>query len=62
MDIWEMRKAIGQARRTMNDADKAAREIAPLLPGRLRHCDGATLVKIKKELRDFNCQTWRWKE
>lgn len=62
MNIWQMRREINEAKEVLNNADNVAKDIAPLLVGRLRSCSGFTLEKLKKELRDFNAHTHKWKD
>ncbi len=60
--MWEMKRTINEARSTLENANKVAREIAPLLRGRLRYCNHSDLAALKKELRDYNIHTGAWKE
>ena len=62
MDIWAMKREINEAKEVLRGADIVAGDIATLLPGRLRHVPGSVLAALKKELRDFNAQTWQWTE
>jgi hypothetical protein len=57
-----MRAAVAEARLTMVAANEMARKIAPLLRGRLRECSGDDLAALKRDLRDFNLTTHRWKD
>jgi hypothetical protein len=68
MNKWdEMREAIKEAEITMRAADSMALDLAKILVGRLRKIDtswyagGRILGDLKRELRDFNIQTRRWK-
>ena len=61
-DIWDMRRAIRDAKETIENADKVAASIAPILRGRLRRCSPSDVAALKRELRDFNLTTHRWKE
>ena len=60
--IWDMKSAISDARETLNAADNVACQIAPLLQGRLRHCYTSDVEALKRELRDFNIHTGKWKD
>jgi hypothetical protein len=62
MNIYDIREAINEAKRVIRDGQKAARGMAPMLAGNLRHCYKGDLVKLKKELRDFNAHTREWKD
>jgi hypothetical protein len=63
MNTAEMRQALTNARQTMNAADNVAAELAGMLPGRLRKIsDTSTLIALKRELKDFNIQTGRWRD
>ena len=61
MNFDEMKQAISQARSTFNLADSMASTLADLLVGRLRMVSSWTLVKLKRELRNFNAHTKTWK-
>ena len=58
-DFW---KSFADARNTMSQADSVADRMAGMLVGRLHKCSGYTLAKLKRELRDFNIQTHKWKD
>ncbi len=58
----DMRAAVESARATFRAADNAADAMANTLRGRLRHVSGWQLAQLKRELRDFNIHTGRWKE
>lgn len=59
----EMRKAVAEARYTMNAADSVANGMADILCGRLRKgVSGYILTKLKKELRDWDMHRNCWKE
>jgi len=62
MNITEMKAALDEAERTMRAADIAADQAARLLKGRLRRVSPYILKHLKKEMRDFNISTGRWKE
>lgn len=56
-----MRAALDQARFANQAADQYAERMAQMLVGRLRHCGGDTLAKLKRELRAFNIHTKEWR-
>ena len=62
MNWDDFRDAFSSARHTMNQADSVANSMANMLVGRLNKCSGNTLEKLKRELRDFNIQTHKWKD
>jgi len=55
-------EGLQDAQQTQRAADANANRMAEMLVGRLRHVRGIHLEKLKRELRDFNIQTHRWKE
>ena len=58
----EMRVVLRGVKQAQEVADSFAGDIASLLVGRLRRGVGTgTLEKLKRELRDFNIHTGRWK-
>lgn len=57
----EMRSAIEEAKTTLRAADRIAAEMGWLLIGRLRHCNHMDLVRLKKELANYNIHTGKWK-
>ena len=66
MRFHEMFEAMNEAERTLKLADEQSEKMARLLSGRLRMASrsyfGARAVAdLKRELRDFNMQTCRWK-
>lgn len=62
MSSWDtMRDAISDAKRTMNQANEMAKQIAGLLRGRLRHVDPDVLKQLKRELQEFDAQQKVWK-
>ncbi len=61
MKFDEMEQAVRDAERTMKLANICANQLARLLVGRLRKVDEEDLEKLKRELRDFNMHTHRWK-
>lgn len=62
MNWDDFRSAYSTAQSTMNQADSVADSMAGMLAGRLHKCSGYTLAKLKRELRDFNIQTQKWKD
>lgn len=59
---WDlMRAAVDRARNTIRAANHMVNQLAPLMVDRLRHVDSADLVRLKRELRDFDAHTKRWK-
>lgn len=59
---WDtMRAAIAQAKSVSSAADQMTRELAGIMRGRLRQCRPDDLVRLKRELRDFNMHTGKWK-
>jgi len=56
-----MREAVSEARQTMRAADQQASAMASILRGRLRHVPNYVLDDLKRELRDYNMNTGKWK-
>jgi hypothetical protein len=63
MTFEEMTRGIEDAQRTVNMADRAVRELSPLIVGRLRraYVPGWVLEELKRELKNYNIHTGRWK-
>ena len=62
MNEWDMvRDALAAYRRMSSAMDSYASSMAGMLRGRLRRCSFEDLVALKKELRDFNINTGKWK-
>lgn len=62
-NVWDdIRTALQEAEDTDRALNMYAKRMAALLPGRLRHCNGADLKKLKEELRDYNIHTGKWRE
>ena len=58
----DTRAAVNQAMATLRAADEVAGDMAYLLKGRLRKVSNAdTLKALKRELRDFDMHTGKWK-
>lgn len=62
MNWDDFRQAFSAARNTMNQADRAADDMADMLDGRLRKVSSYRLAKLKRQLRDFNIHTGQWKD
>lgn len=62
-NAWDvMRASIQQAQSTLRAVDAYANSMADVIVGRLRKVDDAdTLRALKRELRDFDMVTGRWK-
>lgn len=58
----EMRQAVARAKAAKSACESNANAMVDLLDGNLKSVAGWRLVKLKKELRDFNIQTHKWKE
>lgn len=56
----DMRAAVEEAKMTFRAADDAARSMALILRGRLKHVPSYILKDLKRELRDFNITTGKW--
>jgi hypothetical protein len=67
MNKWDtMRTAYKEAETTIKAADFMIADMAEMIVGRLKQIDntywnGTVLSKLKRELRDFNIQTKRWR-
>ena len=57
----EIRSAVSAARDLNRAVDAQANTLADLLQGRLHQLTEARLATLKRELRDFNIQTRKWK-
>lgn len=57
----EIRTAIIQSRELNRAVDANSNLLADLLDGRLRHVGSYKLSRLKRELRDFNIHTGKWK-
>jgi hypothetical protein len=59
----DMRAAVQAAEYQLRAADEAALAMASMLRGRLRKVDSKyALSALKKELRDFDMTTGRWRD
>jgi hypothetical protein len=58
----EMRKAVREARAVERAVADQASVLVELLQGHLRDVPGYRLSDLKRELRNFNMHTGRWKE
>jgi len=68
MNYRELREGIESAEMTVRTADNAANDMAKILVGRLRSVaksddwwDHEVLVKLKKELSQYNAKKREWK-
>ena len=62
MTIFDAARAVSDAEGTLRAADAQAERMAGLLIGRLRKISAWRLKQLKRELREFNIQTGKWKE
>lgn len=64
MQFDEFHGAVTQARRTLSTADRFVGEMAGMIKGKLRsgNVSNFTLDVLKRELRDYNIHTGRWKD
>jgi hypothetical protein len=58
----EMRSAVSRAKEVFRAVEQCSRDMARLLRGNLRQCNDWDLKALKRELKDFNIHTGRWKE
>jgi len=66
MYFSEMKKALDEAEITLKSADSIAGDMAKLLVGRLRKTGNSyqshlALKNLKRELKDYNIRTGKWK-
>ena len=62
MNRWdEFWIAWKDAKDTIRMADAVASQIGTVLVGRLKQCDCGVLCALKRELRDFNIGTRKWR-
>ncbi|KWT89295.1 MULTISPECIES: hypothetical protein [unclassified Variovorax] len=63
MNWNDFRQAVDEAKTTIDQGDNAARQLAKLMRGRLRIAavDPGILADLKRELRDFDITTGKWK-
>ena len=63
MDWSDFTSAVKAAKADVERGDSAIRELAELMCGRLRVAGISedVLAGLKRELKDFNMQTWKWK-
>lgn len=57
----EIREALYEAERLKRACERSANDMAMLLKGNLRSVSGWNVKDLKKELRDFNMRTMKWK-
>jgi hypothetical protein len=64
MTYQELAMAVQDAKNTLEKADSCTGQLARMMAGRLRESNASayTLAKLKRELRDFNIHTGKWKE
>lgn len=66
MPLSEMEAAVNEAKTVISRAEMCIPAMLKLCKGRLRvvreYWDLKALAAIKRELRDFNSQTLKWKE
>ncbi len=58
----KVKELIRQQRAMDIATQENAHVFATLLVGRLKHCYPSVLVKLKKELANYNMHTGEWKE
>lgn len=63
MNFDDVTRAVNEARNTLQSVDHHVEQMAKLIAGRLRAADVSqhTLRQLKKELRDYNPHTGKWK-
>lgn len=64
-NAWDqMREAVSEAKAAIKASDSYVQSMAEMIAGRLRQSTtaGSTLALLKRELRDFNIHTQRWKK
>ena len=58
----DIRRAVNDASQQLRAADETATDLAKLLDGRLHRVNSSyTLGKLKRQLKDFNIHTGKWK-
>ena len=64
MDIYEMKVAVDSAQSDIDRAGTLVNRMAGMCAGRLRLAGVRidTLNRLKRELRDYNIHTERWKD
>lgn len=61
MSLLDMQVAINEAQKTLSQADRVAQQMGRLLQGRLKNISPYVLEQLKRELRDFNMHTGKWR-
>jgi len=61
MNYQEALSAIKDAENTLNNANEIVRKTGKLMIGRLRQMSPYDLVRLKRELQQFNANTKEWK-
>lgn len=64
MHIWDMRRELNEAKRQIRDAEEVASELIDFVADHadLRKASPSSLDRLKKQLKDYNIHTGRWKE
>ena len=64
MTFTDACNAVHDAERTIQNSNRLVRGAADICRGRLRSADVSsyTLAQLKRELRDYNIHTGRWKD
>jgi hypothetical protein len=57
-----MEEAVNDAKITLRRADSQTGAMARLVNDRLRNVSGNTLAEMKRQLRDFNINTYEWRK
>lgn len=61
-NAWDnLRSAICQARELDRAVGSHASTMANLLRGKLHHCHSSDLAALKRELKNYNMHTGKWK-
>jgi hypothetical protein len=58
----QLTAALAEARSVRYAVQQHARAMGQLLVGNLNHCNDSDLVKLKKELANYNIHTGKWKK
>ncbi len=64
MTYAELNETLRDVKNTMTAIDLSTQLMADLIVGRLQSggVNKVTLRKLKRELRDFNMNTWEWRK
>jgi hypothetical protein len=62
MELYDVERAVNEAKQTIRNADKKVSDMADLIKGRLKSANvhSRVLIELKKELADFNMHTKEW--